>query len=187
MLDLLHSTILYGEDRITPAKQVAMALAHMIQTRYPKDSLDVVVFGDEAWQIRVEDLPYAAVGPYHTNPQAGLQLARELLLRRQSHNSQIFMITDGKPSVVQRHTGELYENSFGLDPYIVNRTLDEALICRKKRIVITTFVVTSDPYLQGFVRRLTKLNRGRAYFTPLDRFGGFIFKDFMNHRTRRVK
>jgi len=187
MLDISHSMVLYGEDRITPAKQVAMALAQMITTRYPKDSLDIVVFGDEAHEINLADLAYVGVGPYHTNTQEGLRLARDLLLRRKSQNRQIFMITDGKPSVVRERTGELYTNSFGLDPYIVNRTLDEAIVCRRKGIVITTFMIASDGYLQQFVRRLTELNRGRAYFAPLNRLGGFIFHDFLNHRQRRAR
>ena len=187
LLDISHSMVLYGEDRITPAKQVAMALAHIITTQYPKDSLDVVVFGDEARRIEVKDLPYTGVGPYHTNTQAGLEMARELLYRRKSVNRQIFMITDGKPTLVRRRNHEIYKNSFGLDPYIVNRTLDEALICRKKKIVITTFMVTSDPYLQSFVYKLTQLNRGRAYFAPLNQLGGFVFRDFMSNRSRVVK
>jgi Ca-activated chloride channel homolog len=187
LLDISHSMILYGEDRITPAKQVAMALAQMIKTQYPKDSLDIVTFGDEATRIELKDLPYTGVGPYHTNTQEGLQVGRELLLQRKSPNRQIFMITDGKPTVVRRRNGEIYRNSFGLDPYIENRTLDEALICRKKNIIITTFMVTSDPYLRAFVERLTELNRGRAYFTPLNRLGGFIFRDFMTNRSKRAK
>ena len=182
LLDISHSMILYGEDRITPAKQVALALTHLIKTQYPKDSLDVVVFGDDARRIELKHLPYTGVGPYHTNTQAGLQMGRELLYRRKSLNRQIFMITDGKPTVVRRRGGELYKNSFGLDPYIVNRTLDEALICRKKKIVITTFMVASDPYLRSFVQKLTKLNQGRAYFSPLNNLGGFIFQDFMANR-----
>jgi len=187
LLDISHSMVLYGEDRITPAKQVAMAMAQLIKKKYPKDSIDVVTFGDEARRIEVKDIPYTGVGPYHTNTQEGLQAAREILLRRKSVNRQIFMITDGKPTVVRRRNGEIYRNSFGLDPYIENRTLDEALICRKKNIVITTFMVTSDPYLMAFVERLTELNRGRAYFSPLNQLGGFIFRDFMSNRSRRAK
>ena len=186
LLDISHSMVLYGEDRITPAKKVAMALAHMIKTQYPKDSLDVVVFGDDARRIKVKDLPYISVGPYHTNTQAGLQMARELLYRKKSLNRQIFMITDGKPTVVRRRSGEIYRNSFGLDPYIVNRTLDEALICRKKKVVITTFMVTSDPYLQSFVYKLAELNKGKAYFSPPNQLGGFIFRNFMSNRSRRI-
>lgn len=187
LLDISHSMILYGEDRITPAKQVAMAFAEMILTRYPKDALDVVVFGDDAEMIPVAELAYVGVGPYHTNTQAGLRTARQILMHRKHLNKQIFMITDGKPSVIRRSNGMLYKNPVGLDPVIVNRTLDEAVICRKKKISITTFMVSSDPYLQQFVRKLTELNRGRAYFTPPDRLGGYIFWDFINNRRRRLK
>ena len=187
LLDISHSMILYGEDRITPAKQVAMAFAEMILTRYPKDALDVVLFGDDATQVKVRDLPYVGVGPYHTNTQAGLRAARQILMHRKHHNKQIFMITDGKPSVIRRANGQLYKNPIGLDPIIVNRTLDEAVICRKKQITITTFMVTSDPYLQQFVRKLTELNQGRAYFTPPDRLGGYIFWDFLRNRRKRIR
>ena len=182
LLDLSHSMILYGEDRITPAKQVAMALAQLIKTQYPKDKLEIVTFGNEAKRIPLAKLPYVSVGPFHTNTQEGLKMGRELLLRTKSTNKQIFMITDGKPSVVRERNGELYTNSFGLDPYIVNRTLDEAIICRKKGIVITTFMIASDPYLKQFVNRLTELNRGRAYFSPVNQLGNFIFKDFMKRK-----
>jgi uncharacterized protein with von Willebrand factor type A (vWA) domain len=187
LLDISHSMILYGEDRITPAKQVAMAFAEMILTRFPKDALDVVLFGDDATQVKVRDLPYVGVGPYHTNTQAGLRAARQILMHRKHHNKQIFMITDGKPSVIRRANGQLYKNPAGLDPIIVNRTLDEAVICRRKQITITTFMVTSDPYLQQFVRKLTELNQGRAYFTPPDRLGGYIFWDFLRNRRKRIR
>ncbi len=187
LLDISHSMILYGEDRITPAKQVAMAFAEMILTRYPKDALDVVLFGDDAQQVKVRDLPYVGVGPFHTNTQAGLRAARQILMHRKHHNKQVFMITDGKPSVIRRANGQLYKNPVGLDPIIVNRTLDEAVICRRKQITITTFMVTSDPYLQKFVRKLTELNQGRAYFTPPDRLGGYIFWDFLRNRRKRIR
>lgn len=187
LLDISHSMILYGEDRITPAKQVAMAFAEMILTRYPKDALDVVLFGDDATQVKVRDLPYVGAGPYHTNTQAGLRAARQIIMHRKHHNKQIFMITDGKPSVIRRANGQLYKNPAGLDPIIVNRTLDEAVICRRKQITITTFMVTSDPYLQKFVRKLTELNQGRAYFTPPDRLGGYIFWDFLRNRRKRIR
>ena len=141
-----------------------------------------MTFGNEAKRIPLSKLPYVSVGPFHTNTQEGLKMGRELLLRTKSTNKQIFMITDGKPSVVRERNGELYTNSFGLDPYIVNRTLDEAIICRKKGIVITTFMIASDPYLKQFVNRLTELNRGRAYFSPVNQLGNFIFKDFMKRR-----
>src|SRR5204862_6634801 len=145
MIDISHSMILYGEDRITPAKKVAMALAELIKTRYPKDTLDIIVFGDESWQIEIKDLPYLQVGPYHTNTVAGIELAMNLLRRRKNPNKQIFMITDGKPSCM-REGNRLYKNSFGLDRKIVNKCLNLAASCRKLKIPITTFMVTEDEY-----------------------------------------
>jgi uncharacterized protein with von Willebrand factor type A (vWA) domain len=185
MIDISHSMILYGEDRITPAKQVAMAFTEMILNKFPRDSLSVVLFGDEAYEVSIQDLPYIGVGPFHTNTQAGLRLARKILLGKKHVNRQIFMITDGKPSVITRPNGEIYRNSFGLDPRIVNRTLDEAVLCRKKRIPITTFMVTDDPYLQQFVQQLTELNRGRAYFSSVDNLGKYVFWDFVSNRKKR--
>ncbi len=185
MIDVSHSMILYGEDRITPAKQVAMAFTEMVLTKYPKDSLNIVLFGDEAVEVKIKDLPYIGVGPYHTNTQAGLRMARRLLLQKKHVNKQIFMITDGKPSMITRPNGQLYKNPIGLDPRIVNRTLDEAVICRKKKIPITTFMVTDDPYLQQFVERLTELNRGRAYFSSVDNLGSYILWDFVANRKKR--
>ncbi len=184
LIDISHSMILYGEDRITPAKQVAMAFTEMILTRFPKDSLDVVLFGDFAQRVQIKDLPYVGVGPYHTNTKAGLLMARQILLRRKSANKQIFMITDGKPSMITRSDGSIYKNPFGLDPVVVNRTLDEAIVCRKKGIPITTFMITDDPYLQQFVKKLTELNHGRAYFASADNLGDYIFWDFLKHRRR---
>ncbi len=186
MLDISHSMILYGEDRITPAKRVALALAELIETRYPKDSLDVVVFGDEAWQIPLERLPYAGVGPYHTNTTAGLQLAQKLLRRKKHPNRQIFMITDGKPSALMEN-GRLYLNSGGLDPKIVASTLREAATCRRNRIPVTTFMVTDDPYLTRFVREFTQVNEGRAYYASLDNLGQYLFEDFVRNRKRMVR
>ncbi len=186
LLDISHSMILYGEDRITPAKQVALALTELILTRYPKDTLDVVVFGDEAFEIAIEELPYVQVGPYHTNTKAALQRARRLLMQRKSANKQIFLITDGKPTVITEADGAIYRNTFGLDPKIVNRTLDEAVICRRKRIPITTFMVTRDRFLQQFVERLTELNHGRAYFSASDQLGEYLLLDFISNRRRRV-
>jgi uncharacterized protein with von Willebrand factor type A (vWA) domain len=185
MIDISHSMVLYGEDRITPAKQVAMAFTEMILTKYPKDDLSIVVFGDEAQQVRIKDLPYIGVGPYHTNTQAGLRLARQILLTKKHVNKQIFMITDGKPSMITRPNGELYRNPVGLDPRIVNRTLDEAVICRKKKIPITTFMITDDPYLQKFVQRMTEINRGRAYFSSVDNLGEFVVWDFVSNRKKK--
>ena len=184
MIDVSHSMILYGEDRITPAKQVAMAFTELIMNNYPKDDLSIVLFGDTAEEVKIKDLPYIGVGPYHTNTQDGLRMARKILLAKKHVNKQIFMITDGKPSMITRANGQLYRNPMGLDPVIVNRTLDEAVICRKKKIPISTFMVTDDPYLQRFVQKLTELNRGRAYFSSVDSLGSFVIWDFVNNRKR---
>lgn len=186
LIDLSHSMILYGEDRITPAKKVAMALSELIMNNYAKDSLDIVAFGNEAWPIQVKDLPYLKVGPYHTNTLSGLQRARHILHRKKYTNKQIFMITDGKPSCMFEN-GKLYKNSFGLDRKIVNKVLDEAVKCRRDRIDITTFMIARDPYLQGFVRELTEANRGRAYYSSLDQLGGYIFEDYIKNRRKRTK
>jgi uncharacterized protein with von Willebrand factor type A (vWA) domain len=186
LIDVSHSMILYGEDRITPAKQAALALAELILTRYPKDALSVVLFGDDAWEVKIRDIPYVSVGPYHTNTKAALQLAQKILARAKHVNKQIFMITDGKPSAIFEN-GRFYKNAFGLDPRIVNRTLDEAVACRRKRIPITTFMVTQDPYLVRFVERFTQLNKGRAYFSDLEDLGSYLFVDFARNRKRRVQ
>jgi Ca-activated chloride channel family protein len=185
LIDISHSMILYGEDRITPAKQVAMALTELILTKYRRDDLTVVLFGDDAKEIKISDLPYVTAGPYHTNTQAGLRLGRQILMGKKHVNRQIFMVTDGKPSMITRPNGEIYKNPMGLDPRIVNRTLDEAVICRKKKITITTFMVTDDPYLQDFVERLTELNRGRAYFSSVDNLGSFVLWDFVANRKKK--
>ncbi|MDZ4724497.1 MAG: VWA domain-containing protein [candidate division Zixibacteria bacterium] len=185
MIDISHSMILYGEDRITPAKQVAMAFTELILTKYPKDHLSIVTFGDEAKEVQIKDLSYLSVGPFHTNTQAGLRLARQILLTKKHVNKQIFMVTDGKPSMITRSNGEIYKNPNGLDPRIVNRTLDEAVICRKKKIPITTFMVTDDPYLQQFVERLTELNHGRAYFSSVDNLGSYVLWDFVSNRKKK--
>src|SRR3954470_19173265 len=166
MIDISHSMILYGEDRITPAKKVAMALSEFITTRYPKDTLDVIVFGDDAWKIEIRDLPYLQVGPYHTNTVAGLELAMDILRRRKNNNKQIFMITDGKPSCM-KEGGHYYKNSFGLDRRIVNRCLNLAQSCKKIKIPITTFMVAEDAYLRSFVREFTEANGGKAFYTSL--------------------
>jgi len=185
LIDISHSMVLYGEDRITPAKQVAMAFVEMILTKYPKDSLNIVTFGNDAREVQIKDIPYISVGPFMTNTKAGLQMARNILLRRKNANKQIFMITDGKPSMIRKKDGRIYQNPMGLDPMIVNRTLDEAVICRKKRIPITTFMIAEDPYLRNFVMKLTELNHGRAYFASPDDLGNYIFWDFFQHRQRR--
>jgi uncharacterized protein with von Willebrand factor type A (vWA) domain len=177
--------ILYGEDRITPAKEVALALLELIRTRYPKDSLHVAVFGDDAAEIPADQIPYLSVGPYHTNTKAALQLAQRILATRRQPNKQIFMVTDGKPSAI-REGGFLYKNSWGLDAKIVNKTLDEATICRRRGIPISTFMVARDPHLVNFVERLTETNRGRAYYTGLDELGRFLFVDYVRNRRRRT-
>jgi len=184
MIDISHSMILYGEDRITPAKKVAMALAELITTRYPKDTLDILVFGNDAWTIEVKDLPYLEVGPYHTNTVAGLELAMDLLRRRRNPNKQIFMITDGKPTCIKRGK-KYYKNSFGLDRKIVNRTLNLATRCRKIDIPITTFMIARDPYLMRFVDQFTKANNGKAFYSSLQGLGEFIFMDYKNNKRKR--
>ncbi len=185
MVDVSHSMILYGEDRITPAKRIALALTQLIQTRYPKDTLDVVLFGDDAAQVPLKDLMRIQAGPYHTNTKAGLQMAQRILNSRKSVNKQIFMITDGKPSCI-REFGKLYKNPFGLDPKIVNKTLEEASYCRRKRITITTFMLAADPMLLDFVRKLTELNHGRIYETDPNNLGAYVFRDFVRNRRKRL-
>ncbi len=185
MIDISHSMILYGEDRITPAKKVAMALSELITTRYPKDTLDIVVFGNDAWSIEIKDLPYLQVGPYHTNTVAGLELAMDLLRRRKNPNKQIFMITDGKPTCLKIGK-KYYKNSFGLDRKVVNRCINLAVQCKKLKIPITTFMIASDPYLQKFVQEFTETNNGKAFFASLDKLGAFIFKDFESGKRKTV-
>ncbi|MEY3208585.1 MAG: hypothetical protein RL064_616 [Bacteroidota bacterium] len=185
MIDISHSMILYGEDRITPAKKVAMALSELITKKYPKDTLDIVVFGNDAWQIQIKDLPYLQVGPYHTNTVAGLELAMELLRKRKTANKQIFMITDGKPTCL-KIGGKYYKNSFGLDRKVVNRCINLASQCKKLKIPITTFMIASDPYLQKFVTEFTEMNNGKAYFASLDNLGAFIFNDFESGKRKTV-
>lgn len=186
MIDISHSMILYGEDRITPAKKVALALAELIRTKYPKDSLDIIVFGNDAWQIPLKELPYLKVGPYHTNTVAGLELSMDLLRRKKNRNKQIFMITDGKPTCLKEGI-RYYKNAFGLDRKIINKTLTLAAQCRRLQIPVTTFMIASDPYLRQFVQRFTEVNNGRAYYSNLDGLGGFILEDFQRNRRRNVK
>lgn len=187
MIDISHSMILYGEDRITPAKKVAMALAELITTRYPKDTLDILVFGNDAWPIAIKDLPYLQVGPYHTNTVAGLQLAMDLLRRKRNTNKQIFMITDGKPSCVRQADGTYYMNSYGLDDYIVDKCYTMAQQARKLHIPITTFMIARDPYLQEFIQHFTEANQGKAFYTGLKGLGEMIFEDYEANRKKRVK
>jgi uncharacterized protein with von Willebrand factor type A (vWA) domain len=185
MIDISHSMILYGEDRITPAKKIALALSQLIQTRYPRDTLDVVLFGDEAVRVPLRDLLKIQAGPHHTNTKAGLQLAQRVLASRKGVNKQIFMITDGKPSAIHEH-GRLYKNPFGLDPKIVNRTLEEAAYCRRKGVTITTFMLATDYPLLDFVRKLTALNHGRIYETDPNNIGAYVFRDFVRNRRKRL-
>ncbi|AQS93644.1 MULTISPECIES: VWA domain-containing protein [unclassified Polaribacter] len=187
MIDISHSMILYGEDRITPAKKVAMALAELITTRYPKDTLDIIVFGNDAWSIKIKDLPYLQVGPYHTNTVAGLNLAMDLLRRKRNTNKQIFMITDGKPSCLRLPDGQYYKNSNGLDKYIVNKCYAMAQQARKLHIPITTFMIAQDPYLMQFVRAFTQANQGKAFYTGLKGLGEMIFEDYETNRKKRIK
>ncbi|MBT8380483.1 MAG: hypothetical protein KJN64_14785 [Ignavibacteria bacterium] len=186
MIDISHSMVLYGEDRITPAKKVAMALSELITTKYPKDTLDVIAFGNDAWPIQIKDLPYLEVGPYHTNTVAGLELAEDILRRRKTNNKQIFMITDGKPTCLKLGA-KFYKNSFGLDRKIINKTLDQAAKCRRQNIAVTTFMIARDPYLQQFVREFTKINNGRAYYSNLTGLGDFLFEDYIRNRRKRVR
>jgi|TARA_B110000208_G_scaffold25115_2_gene32387 uncharacterized protein with von Willebrand factor type A (vWA) domain len=187
MIDISHSMILYGEDRITPAKKVAMALAELITTRYPKDTLDIIVFGNDAWSIKIKDLPYLQVGPYHTNTVAGLNLAMDLLRRKRNTNKQIFMITDGKPSCLRLPDGQYYKNSNGLDPHIVNKCYAMAQQARKLHIPITTFMIAKDPYLMQFVSAFAKANQGKAFYTGLKGLGEMIFEDYETNRKKKIK
>lgn len=186
MIDVSHSMILYGEDRITPAKKVAMALSELITIKYPKDTLDIIAFGDDAWPIEIKDIAFLQVGPFHTNTVAGLDLAVDILRRRKTNNKQIFMITDGKPTCLKEGV-KYYKNSFGLDRKIVNKTLDCAAKCRRLGIPITTFMIARDPYLQRFVREFTKTNNGRAFYSSLSGLGEYIFEDYIRNRRRKVK
>jgi len=185
MIDISHSMILYGEDRITPAKKVAMALAELITKKYPKDTLDILVFGDDAWQIEIKDLPYLQVGPYHTNTVAGLELAMDILRKRKNANKQIFMITDGKPTCIKQGI-KYYKNAFGLDPKILNSTLNLAGQLRKLKIPVTTFMIATDPYLKAFVREFTKANNGNAYYSSLQGLGNLVFEDFKKNRRKTL-
>jgi Ca-activated chloride channel family protein len=186
MIDISHSMILYGEDRITPAKKVALALSELIRVKYPKDTLDVLVFGNDAWQIQVKDIPYLQVGPYHTNTVAGLELAMDLLRRRKNPNKQIFMVTDGKPTCL-KEGNDYYKNSNGLDRKIVNKTLGLAAQCRRLKIPVTTFMLATDSWLQDFVKEFTETNGGRAFFTGLQGLGDLVFSDFERNRSRKIR
>lgn len=187
LLDISHSMILYGEDRFTPAKRVALALSHLIRTQYPGDSLRVVTFGDRAREIPMGELPRAQVGPYHTNTAEGLKLARRLLLAQKKDMRQIVMITDGKPSAITLPDGRVYKNPAGLDPRVLRETFAEVAACRKAGILINTFMLARDPALVQFVARVCELARGKAYFTTTMTLGQYVMRDFLRGRTRRVK
>jgi len=182
-IDISHSMILYGEDRFTPAKKVALAMVELIQSKYPKDSIEVLLFGDDAKRVPLSEISKAQVGPFHTNTKAGLALARKILQHKKNPNKQIFLITDGKPSAIWEH-GRLYKNPFGLDLKIVNRTLEEADACRRDGITITTFMIATDAYLVEFVDKLTRINRGRAYYASPYNLAEFLFTDYIRNRKK---
>jgi Ca-activated chloride channel family protein len=186
MIDISHSMILYGEDRITPAKMVAMSLAEFVKRNYPRDTLDVITFGDEAKEIPSDKIAHVAVGPYHTNTCDGLRLAQNLLRKRKNSNKQIFMVTDGKPSAVFDR-GRLYRNSFGLDPLVLQKTFAEGRACRKNKIRVCTFMIAKDPYLVEFVEEFSKVSGGQAFYTGLDGLGEFIFVDYAAHRKGKIR
>jgi uncharacterized protein with von Willebrand factor type A (vWA) domain len=185
LIDISHSMILYGEDRITPAKQVALGLAELILTRFPKDSLRIGVFGDEAREVAVRDIPYLQVGPFHTNTKAGLEMAQSMLESSRRANRQIFMVTDGKPTAIEEN-GEIYKFPWGFDPKNRNQTLEAAAACRRAGITITTFMLASDPDLVDFVEEMSRIAHGRAYYASPDRLGEFIFADYIRNKRRTV-
>ncbi len=186
MLDTSHSMILYGEDRFTPAKKVALALTHLIRTQFPGDTIRVVLFHDSAEEIPIATLARAQVGPYHTNTAAGFKLARQLLMAQKKDMRQIVMITDGKPSAMTLPTGQIYKNSMGLDATVVAQTLKEVADCRRSGIVINTFMLARDRALVEFVKRVSAISRGKAYFTNTMTLGQFILMDFLRKKTRTV-
>jgi Ca-activated chloride channel family protein len=186
MLDCSHSMVLYGEDRFTPAKKVALALAHLIRTQFPGDTLRVVLFHDTAEEIPLARLAQAQVGPYHTNTAAGLELARRILQGQRKDMKQIVMITDGKPSALTLPDGRVYINSAGLDPRILQATYREVALCRRSNVMINTFMLARDRSLVDFVKKVTEICRGKAYFTTTMTLGQFILMDFMRRQTRRV-
>ncbi len=186
MLDISHSMILYGEDRFAPAKRVALALSHLIRTQFPGDTLRVVTFGDRAQEIPLSQLGKAQVGPYHTNTAEGLELARRILASQKQDMQQIIMITDGKPSAVTVDNGQVYTNSGGMDAFILRETFKQVAACRKAGIPINTFMLAKDPYLVQFVRKMSEIARGKAYFTSTMTLGQSIMMDFMKGKTKRA-
>jgi Ca-activated chloride channel family protein len=186
MLDCSHSMILYGEDRFTPAKRVALALAHLIRTQYPGDSLRCVLFHDSAEELRLADLARVEVGPYYTNTRDGLILAQRLLAQEKKDMKQIIMITDGKPSALTLDDGRIYRNAFGLDPLVISRTLEEVNRCKRQGILINTFMLASDHGLIQFIQKVTGMCRGKAYFTTPFHLGRYLLMDYMNRKTRTI-
>ena len=186
MLDCSHSMILYGEDRFTPAKRVALGLSHLIRTQYPGDSLHLVVFHDTAEELPVSRLARVQVGPYHTNTRAGLALAQRILRRQRKEMQQIIMITDGKPSAVTLEDGRIYKNPFGLDPLVMDQTFKEVHQCKRRGILINTFMLARDYALVDFVRKITEICRGKAYFTSPHNLGQYLLMDYMNMKSRIV-
>jgi Ca-activated chloride channel homolog len=186
MLDCSHSMILYGEDRFTPAKRVALALTHLIRTQYPGDSLRVVLFHDSAEEIPLSTVARAQVGPYHTNTREGLRLARRILMSQRKDMRQIIMITDGKPSAMTMEDGRIYKNPMGLDPRILQETYREVAACRRSGIIINTFMLADDYYLVDFVKKVTEICQGKAYFTTTMTLGQYILMDYMRRRTKRI-
>ena len=186
LLDCSHSMILYGEDRFTPAKRVALALSHLIRTQYPGDSLRCVLFHDSAEELRISELARVQVGPYYTNTRDGLILAQRLLNQEKKDMKQIVMITDGKPSALTLEDGRIYKNAFGLDPLVISKTLEEVARCKKQGILINTFMLASDYGLIQFVQKVTEMCRGKAYFTTPYTLGEYLLMDYMNRKTRTV-
>jgi Ca-activated chloride channel homolog len=186
MLDCSHSMILYGEDRFTPAKKVAMALSHLIRTQYPGDSLSLVLFHDSAEELPVSQLARVKVGPYHTNTREGLRLAQRILKTKRTDMKQIVMITDGKPSALTLEDGRIYKNAFGLDPLVVSETLEEVARCKRSNIMINTFMLASDPGLVQFVHKVSQMCRGKAYFTSPQTLGEYLLMDYMQGKSRTI-
>jgi Ca-activated chloride channel family protein len=186
MLDCSHSMILYGEDRFTPAKRVALALAHLIRTQYPGDSLRCVLFHDSAEELAISQLARVQVGPYYTNTRDGLILAQKLLMQERKDMRQIVMITDGKPSCLTLEDGRVYKNAFGLDPLVISKTLEEVNRCKKQGILINTFMLASDYGLVNFVQKVTEMCRGKAYFTTPYTLGQYLLMDYMNRKTKTI-
>ena len=186
MLDCSHSMILYGEDRFTPAKRVAMALSHLIRTQYPGDSLSLVLFHDSAEEMPVSHIARVKVGPWYTNTREGLRVAQRILARQKKDMKQIVMITDGKPSALTLPDGRIYKNAYGLDPLVVSETLEEVARCKRSNVMINTFMLASDYGLVQFVHKVSEMCRGKAYFTTPDTLGEYLLMDYMQHKSKTI-